>query len=149
MLNIKIGDSKVLESRESVDGLEQTKDDSKNLNIFIKVKKFVSFIGGIIFKIRDIMANIKNKIFDICNNISYYSDFCCDEKNKKVLSFCVNQLTTALKAIRPQKIKGNLRYGSDDPAKTGQVLVIASILYPLYGSSIKLEKDFENEYGCC
>ena len=45
--------------------------------------------------------------------------------------------------VRPRKIKGDLYFGFDDPALTGQVLAAASIFYPFYGRGFSLHPYFD------
>ena len=48
-----------------------------------------------------------------------------------------------MRHVRPRKIKGDIYFGFDDPALTGQVLAGASIFYPLYGRGLSLHPYFD------
>ena len=48
-----------------------------------------------------------------------------------------------IKHARPRKAKGFVRFGFEDPYKTGQVLAVLSVLYPFYGERIAIYPEFE------
>ena len=44
--------------------------------------------------------------------------------------------------IRPRKIKGNIRFGFENPANTGEVLGILGIIYPVLPRKLTIIPDF-------
>lgn len=50
-----------------------------------------------------------------------------------------------LKKIMPKKLKGEVIFGFDDPAITGQVLGAAALFLPLYKNHVQVIPDFERE----
>ena len=50
-----------------------------------------------------------------------------------------------IRKIKPDKIKGYIRFGLEDPYNTGQVLAVLSVLYPFYGENIQIYPEFEQE----
>ena len=47
--------------------------------------------------------------------------------------------------IRPRKIKGHIKIGTGDPYRTGQLLAVAGIFFPVYGEHITIEPYFEQK----
>lgn len=72
----------------------------------------------------------------------YYNALTNDASNREVLCLLKKKTVQLLRAIAPRKTKGNIEYGSEDPANTGSFLALAAILYPLYGRSIIVEPRF-------
>ena len=66
-------------------------------------------------------------------------------ESKQAVSFAWGKLKKTLKHILPRKVKGYLVYGSGDPATTGQVLGVISVLYAAMGPVLNIVPDFENK----
>ncbi len=43
----------------------------------------------------------------------------------------------------PGKIQGRIKFGTDDPCLTGEILGAAGIFYPLYGKNFSIEPCFD------
>lgn len=50
-----------------------------------------------------------------------------------------------LKKIIPKKLKGEVTFGFEDPAITGQVLGGVAFFLPIYKDTVKIIPDFENQ----
>lgn len=95
---------------------------------------------------------IKYTFQKICDKIKM-----CFETKEKIVTFLENEVHQQaflkikkeffwlLKHLRPKKVRGKVRFGFDDPCRTGQVLAGLSVLYPFYGENVEIEPDFENE----
>lgn len=95
---------------------------------------------------------IKYTFQSICDKIKM-----CFETKEKIVTFLENEVHQQaflkikkeifwlLKHLRPKEVKGKVRFGFDDPCRTGQVLAGLSVLYPFYGENVEIEPDFENE----
>ena len=57
----------------------------------------------------------------------------------------VSELKRLLLRLRPQKIVGEIEFGFDDPAWTGQALAGISILYPYFADCFQVIPDFEEK----
>lgn len=66
-------------------------------------------------------------------------------ETKQALSFAYQKLKHLLKHIFPKKINGFVVYGADEPATTGQVLGVLSVLYAKTGSLLEIQPDFNNK----
>lgn len=67
------------------------------------------------------------------------------QESKDSIRFAWDKLKKTIRHIVPRKVKGYLIFGSDDPATTGQVLGIVSVLYAAMGPVLKIVPDFENK----
>ena len=63
-------------------------------------------------------------------------------RTKEAIRVAKAQLIAVLKHLKPTKVKGQLVYGTGDPATTGQHLGYMSVLFPLYCDHIDVTPDF-------
>lgn len=115
-------------------------------------KSVIEVVLNIVRKIFSILSNIEasvenfiNKVKEFLENIEYYIDAINDEKNQEAFKLCLNELNRVLKNIKPQKAKGFVRYGTDDPYSNGKAASVFSILNPFLGENVRLISDFEEE----
>jgi hypothetical protein len=90
------------------------------------IRNFISFC-----------KNAKDKVEEIKSIIQ-------DERNQEAFRLCKEQLFVVLKHVRPKKYKINVKFGTSDPALTGQILGILGMLMPLYKNNAVFIPDFEN-----
>lgn len=57
----------------------------------------------------------------------------------------IRYIKSLLNAIKPKKLNGNIHFGFDDPATTGQVLGGLATFLPLYDGKIDIRPDFEKQ----
>ena len=70
-------------------------------------------------------------------------------ETKKAIGFAFGKLGRLLKHILPRKIKGYVVYGADNPATTGQVLGIVSVIYARTGQILEIRPNFmEKQLEC-
>lgn len=92
-------------------------------------------------KIRAVIRSkdkLKKKIDDIKMIIN-------DEANKEMVRLLYSQLKALFKEIMPVKYKINIHYGSDDPYRTGQLLMYISVFYGLSGINMNITPDFNEK----
>ncbi len=104
-------------------------------------QKLSEAINNIKFKIR----NICDKITNIKNKISDYKEFLTTKEAKENIKIVLKIVLDLLIYILPTKLKGNVRFGMEDPETTGKVLGVICMFYGLYGDKVDLEPDFENK----
>lgn len=112
----------------------------------VKKKKFFTKLRETFKKIKNIKYTILrfcDRISEIKEKASDFFSFLQDESNKAAYQFLKEQLKHLWKHIKPKKIRGNLAFGTGDPASTGQLLGILSFLYPVYRDNITIAPDFE------
>lgn len=88
---------------------------------------------------------IKCTIKSICDKIKKVKEFITDEIHLNALLRLKNELIYFLKKIKPDKMKGFVRFGLDDPYNTGRILAVLSVLYPFYGENFEIYPEFEKE----
>lgn len=117
-----------------------------------KSERIREMIGGWKKKIKQSWKNLKrrwNKIKRNLRNVSekiqYYYKLYQEESTKEVIRFVKEQIIWLLHKIAPKEITGKIQFGTGDPAATGELMGVISILLPVYSYSIELEPDFENK----
>jgi len=118
------------------------KSQAKKNSLFWRIKD----------KILNIIKSVKNffeKLRNVWSSFHKYKkkiiEFLKDEQHKNAFLKGKKSLLGLLKYLGPQKVKGNILYGTGDPCSTGLSLGAASILYAKYGNNIKIRPDFENK----
>lgn len=137
--------SEYIEENEEpiTDNTEKNEDDEPSLieKLSFAIKKIKDIIRNFDNKINGIVLKIK----DIINDTNYYIDAVNDKKNQEAFILIKDKLILVLKDIRPRKIKGFLRYGSEDPESTGKVISIYSILFPVIHDKIQFISEYDRE----
>ena len=68
-----------------------------------------------------------------------------NETNKKAVKYLIKQLGYILKKYLPRKAKGNLYFGTTDPATTGEILGALSLIPLMYSRGLNIYPDFETD----
>ncbi len=111
-------------------------------------KKFVSVFGKIRKTIRSIVEKIKaipQKFKNIGSKIKKVNQWIQDEQNRSAVRFVLGAVIGLLKKYGPKHMKADVAYGMEDPAATGQVLAVLSVLPFLYYDKVSIMPDFEAE----
>lgn len=111
-------------------------------------KKFVSVFGKISRTIRSIVEKIKaipQKLKNIGSKIKKVNQWIQDEQNRSAVRFVLGVVIGLLKKYGPKHMKADVAYGMEDPAATGQVLAVLSVLPFLYYDEVSIMPDFEAE----
>ncbi len=90
------------------------------------------------------LDKIFRKIGGICRKIGAFADFFFDEKVQSFLSEIMGLVKKLLGHVLPKKLKGYVRFGLDDPGRTGRVLAAVAPFYPKYGKTFSVQPDFED-----
>lgn len=69
--------------------------------------------------------------------------FATDDRTRAALSLAWSQLRVLLGKLLPKRVWGDLHFGTDDPALTGEILGGISIFYPLFMDNVKVVPDFQ------
>lgn len=88
---------------------------------------------------------IKNSLTKIKETVCYYYTLFQEERTKQAIQFCKVQLIWIIKKISPKKIKGEIQFGTGDPATTGEIMGLFSVFLPIYSYDLQLNPDFENK----
>lgn len=96
-------------------------------------------------KIRVTFQKICDKLKIMMDRQQQLLEFLRKEENKRTFRNLKSQLLALFRHIRPRKLTGWLRFGFDDPFKTGQILTYVSPFYGLYAKHFELIPVFEGE----
>lgn len=133
-------------SKKIEEPVKEKKKNGKNPIYYLKkwyerivsrIKKFICQIKNILKKVIATLKNVKDKLEDI-------KIFLQDEDNKQAFMSGKEQLFRVIRHIKPKKYKINLKFGTGDPALTGQILGIFGMLMPIYKNNAHIVPDFEN-----
>lgn len=111
------------------------------MSIFLKIKNLKNLVGKIKEKLRSIWKIILN-LWDKKRKVVAFFQL---EENKAGIKVGLVHLWEILRHVGPTKTEGYIRFGTGDPASTGQALGIAAALYGYYGKYLTIEPDFEEE----
>lgn len=121
---------------------EETASTKKKQGFFEKIKSKIS-------KIRETISNIIKKIKRLLHQKEEVQRILSKPETKKALSFIWDKLKGLLKHILPRKVKGYVAFGADDPATTGQVLGVLSVVYARTGQLLEIRPNFmEKQLEC-
>lgn len=96
-------------------------------------------------KIKCTIIKICDKIKSLWETKEKVTEFLTDDIHVEAFKIVKTEIGIFAKHLRPRRIKGFVRFGFDDPYRTGQVLAGLSILYPFYGDNVKIYPDFEQK----
>lgn len=88
------------------------------------------------------LRNLKYTLHRFYVKIKRIKRFATDERTKAAISLAWSQLKRLLGKLLPRKVRGEVRFGTGDPALTGQILGGISIFYPLFMDNVKVTPDF-------
>lgn len=89
--------------------------------------------------------SISEKIAGLKKKKDGYTKLVNNVRTKEAIRVVKVQLVALLKHLKPSKLKGQIVYGTGDPASTGQHLGYMSVLFPLYYDHIDITPDFEQK----
>ncbi len=124
-------DTPVIETNQS----EQYKN-SKNGN---KNKK------DIFKRIKSIYNGIKQKIIYYIDNLKAILDQIKDKENQEAVIYALKMIKQPVSFLVNNKLKVRMKFGTDDPANTGEILGITYAAAALIGADLIIEPDFENK----
>lgn len=142
---------KISEKESKIEvGLDRESKRTKS-NIIQEDKKHQSYkekiqkITAIPRMIHSKWETLREKTKSIWNIIERIKTVISDEDNRNALKVIVEELKYLFKHFAPRKAKGDISFGTDNPAYTGQILGIISILPFLYRYKMTITPDFETE----
>ena len=91
------------------------------------------------------VRKIRLTISGFCGKIKQWRDFFCGNAFKRAVRFVLNKGGALIKHIRPRKITGNVMYGLEDPATTGQILAVLSVIIPMYKGKFRVVPMFNQK----
>lgn len=130
--------------------LEPARKQRNPLGNFRKIttflRTFVGFLKAVWRALNSIPKKLKNLKYTLRQfyvKIKRMKRFVTDERTKAALSLAWSQVKVLLGKLLPKKVRGDLHFGTDDPALTGEILGGVSIFYPLFMDNVKVVPDFQ------
>ena len=105
----------------------------------------LTFLTAIPARIVDEVFKIISKVADMYDTISKYAGFAADPRTAGAVAAVKKRAFAVLRHIFPKTLSGQVVFGLDDPAGTGQILAAGAALYPLYGDRLQLTPDFSGK----
>ena len=131
---------------EKLDKIEEDKTEKADtffekiqMTLSEKSKRFCSKIKRIKKKIKNMLINIRNSI----SKLKLIWSFLTEEENKTGFKACLEAFKKLVKHIKPNVLKGYLKFGTNDPCTTGQILGLIAVFYGSYGICFEIKPDFE------
>jgi len=122
--------------------LFKTEEKKEKQGFFKKIK-------GKIQKIRETISKVINKCKKLLHQKDEAKRILNQPETKKAIAFAWGELKHLLKHVLPRKIKGYVAYGAENPATTGQVLGILSVVYAKTGQLLEIRPNFvEKQLEC-
>lgn len=100
-------------------------------------------------KIRETIRSIINKIKKLLHQKDEVQRILAKPETKQVFAFVWDKLKHLLKHILPRKSRGYVAYGADNPATTGQVMGVISVIYAKTGQLLEIRPNFEEKQLEC
>lgn len=108
-----------------------------------KKKTIVQLFLDKIRKLKFTFYKIYDKIKEICSGYEKFKQFVSSEELKGSLKFLNEQKKYLVRQLKPDRADAYVHFGTEDPALTGEILAVLSIIYPFYGYQLEVVPDFE------
>ena len=89
--------------------------------------------------IRDMIQNIREKIHSVQDLIQLLQK----DSSKRFICIAKENMLQLWGHLKPQKIWGDIRFGTGDPCSTGQILGGIAVFYSYLGTGVHITPDFE------
>ena len=113
--------------------------------IKLKIQKIIDLFNSIINQIKLFFTDIKEKK----DRIKRYLSILKSDAAKASFLLCKKKLFKMLKHFIPRKMHVNITYGLSDPADTGYILALYSMLPEAFGKKVVLYPDFNQAVFKC
>lgn len=147
-----VKDSEIKREKGQSESEQTTKRPSGLAAVFEKLKSLYKKLKEIPLKIKAFFGKFKaklcglgQKISSLCRKKDRLLKILSASENRAAFGFLKRSLLKVLRHILPTKICGKVRFGMEDPEKTGSMLAKAAWLYPFYDGKLEIEPDFEKE----
>ncbi len=95
--------------------------------------------------LRQYFQDFRLTLEKICDKIRKVKKLLKSEQVKRTKAWLIKEIKALIFHIKPKKLKGNIRFGMEDPYLTGEILAAAGVFYPLYGEYFTIEPFFEKQ----
>ena len=155
------GEIQKREEKKPVEEMQQCKSESSEQEAPVQEEKKASWwkrvmdkLNAVRHKIRNFLEGMKQlpgKVWKLwervkasCQKVSDLVAFLFSDLVKSVFRRFRQHILYLWRHLKPDRIRGDVRYGFDDPSLTGQLTGLLYLLLPASCYEIRLEPDFEN-----
>lgn len=149
--NTETDNTEELKEPTVIEKTEEEKKSSKKSwknRILDKLRAIKKFLLDILEKIKEFLGKLKSALKkgeDIKQQVSDILTLIKDENTKAIFVRFKNHFLYLWKHVRPDRIKGWIHYGFEDPSLTGWITGIIYLILPISCYKVRLEPDFENK----
>ncbi|MCR4656146.1 MAG: DUF2953 domain-containing protein [Lachnospiraceae bacterium] len=123
---------------------EDNEDDEEERKSFIeKLIEYLKKVCDLLINIKEKLASAFNRIKHLKDEICFHYEFLTDEKNQEQFENLFRELHRVLKHSKPGKFSAKLCIGTEDPADTGMILAVLSLIYPLFNGKFEVTPCFD------
>ena len=122
---------------------EHSEAPERKQSLWKRIRIFLLAIRIFLKRLAGKLRNLKYTIHRFCVKIKRMKRFVGDDRTKAAFILAWAQVKRLLGKLLPKKLRGNIYFGTGDPALTGELLGAAAIFYPLYGTGVQVTPDFE------
>lgn len=122
---------------------EHSEEPERKQSLWKRIRIFLLAIRIFLKRLAGKLRNLKYTIHRFCVKIKRMKRFVGDDRTKGAFILAWAQVKRLLGKLLPKKLRGNIYFGTGDPALTGELLGAAAIFYPLYGTGVQVTPDFE------
>lgn len=131
-------------------GAEPDSMEEEAPGLFSALGEFFRMLWRAVRKISQSLKNLKCTFRQFCDKIKRMirkyrkmKAFAEDERTKAAVRLVWSQAGILVKHVLPRRLKGEVHFGTEDPALTGRILGALGIFYPLFMDNVKVNPDFE------
>mgnify|MGYP004522352491 CR=1 FL=1 len=101
---------------------------------------------ALVERIKETYASLHERYEDAQEKLEKGKKLLFHERTQVAIRLVRRNIWRILQHIRPRRMQGWIHIGfPDSPGLMGQILVFASMLYPLYGEQVEFEPDYEEK----
>ena len=135
-----------------VENKKNIEQEAKKVSFVQKSKKVIERIKGVLIRwkkkitsIPEKLVSMKDKIIKNKDRLTGIKEYFLGEENKEVMKEILSRLKKMFGHIWPNKLRGRVEFGLEDPYTMGQILAVLGILMPIYQDKLTVIPDFEEE----
>ena len=124
------------EIRKKSQGLSGAEEKTKRKKIFYKIKDKIEHI-------RNVFRKMCDKVKELLSNYEKFREFIARKDTQEALKFLNQQRKYLIRYLKPDKFQVKINYGMENPAHTGEILAVYSVLAPFLPGVWNVVPDFE------
>lgn len=97
---------------------------------------------GALEKLKYTFSNICDRIKVLIRTTEKLEEFLNDKVHRAAWKSLKREIFRLFKAVKPKSLVINLLLGAEDPALTGKILAVLSMIYPFFPETINITPDF-------